>query len=618
MVLKTYAFGFMLTLLAMVPFALWGQVGVEVSGSVEEVGERVYFFHPVQAGQTLYSIARAYQVDQSVITDANPDIELGLRAGQIIRIPAKTHAVQARETEFGLSRKYGLTVDQLRQFNPALYEDGLKIGQLIYIPGKPDREVVVPETHQVQVPPESYILKPPAPRVMYSLDERPDCVPGEYEGSLQVALLIPLFLDELEGHLPANTDSSHPENPYLDLPHNHRSFSFMPYYHGVILALDSIREQGLDVALHVYDVGQDPTQARQWIESPGIEYLDLIIGPFHRAPLEVVAAFAAQHDIPVVSPLHADKTQLLGFPNLFKITPSTDVMLDNLARHISLHHPYAHIMLVHNNQPTARPLIRDFAQTLAAEIDGMNRFVDSVDLARINGYFLEETFIGSRFTSQAVMLEAAGRGIRQRTDQAIPEAWQAVSSPLPVNITEVVLDSVQMKGLFRKMQAGRNNLLVTLIGGEAFLSNYLRELSLDTLGYDISVVGIPEWERYERIEPDYLQKLNVHLFTPDFYSYTDPHIRDFVRRYREQFYTEPLPDAIKAAQTTYFFLQSFLKFGREFYSCMHKLNYQGTHSPFGFHRSMGENHGWENRYSTLYVFRDFSRQDVARMLNAGQ
>jgi len=45
----------------------------------------------------------------------------------------KTHTVAPKETPYGISKQYGLTVDELYRLNPAVKENGLKIGDVVVV-----------------------------------------------------------------------------------------------------------------------------------------------------------------------------------------------------------------------------------------------------------------------------------------------------------------------------------------------------------------------------------------------------------------------------------------------------------------------------------------------------
>src|SRR4051812_42860952 len=91
----------------------------------ENEGDKVFIIHQVEQKETLYSIARRYQVKVEDITSANPETAQGLKVGQQIKIPVskdrdnkqqsatsskKTHIVAASQTLYSLARTYNITV----------------------------------------------------------------------------------------------------------------------------------------------------------------------------------------------------------------------------------------------------------------------------------------------------------------------------------------------------------------------------------------------------------------------------------------------------------------------------------------------------------------------------
>lgn len=106
-------------------------------------------FHTIQAGETLYQLTVKYNVTAQAICDANPGLSASnFRIGQVISIPAQSaikqpqenlanagkdseanahsnewrdmHKVARKETIFSISRKYGITQEELIAANPEL------------------------------------------------------------------------------------------------------------------------------------------------------------------------------------------------------------------------------------------------------------------------------------------------------------------------------------------------------------------------------------------------------------------------------------------------------------------------------------------------------------------
>ncbi|HLU50752.1 MAG TPA: LysM peptidoglycan-binding domain-containing protein [Flavobacteriaceae bacterium] len=108
-----------------------------------------YTTHRVQKGETLFGIAKQYNISEEDISKLNPEVALGLRENSVLIIPVslqsdagnekisfKEHKVKRKETIFGIATDYGVTVDDIRKYNKHLYSQELKKGETILIPVK--------------------------------------------------------------------------------------------------------------------------------------------------------------------------------------------------------------------------------------------------------------------------------------------------------------------------------------------------------------------------------------------------------------------------------------------------------------------------------------------------
>ena len=96
--------------------------------TVSPVGEAVKM-HTVKKGETLYSIARGYEVSEDDIIKLNELESSSLSIGQQLSIPSKEkpgpdisentseHEVQPGETLYALSKKYGMTPEEIMEIN---------------------------------------------------------------------------------------------------------------------------------------------------------------------------------------------------------------------------------------------------------------------------------------------------------------------------------------------------------------------------------------------------------------------------------------------------------------------------------------------------------------------
>jgi len=121
--------------------------------------------HKIQKGETAYFIAQKYKVSVDEIYKLNPESQTGIKDNQVLKIPVHsaqkqnpnqqtTHIVGAKETVYGLSKQYGISVEALQNANPVL-ASGLQIGQELAIPQNvgnlPKNEIAISSkvSHQV-------------------------------------------------------------------------------------------------------------------------------------------------------------------------------------------------------------------------------------------------------------------------------------------------------------------------------------------------------------------------------------------------------------------------------------------------------------------------------------
>ena len=68
---------------------------VVISTEKANIAGKVYFLHKVLPKQTVFSICKAYGVTQEELTQANPDLKDGLKAGAILFVPVSEAAAKA-------------------------------------------------------------------------------------------------------------------------------------------------------------------------------------------------------------------------------------------------------------------------------------------------------------------------------------------------------------------------------------------------------------------------------------------------------------------------------------------------------------------------------------------
>lgn len=145
----------------------------------------------VSAGETIYGISTRHRVSISDLMEINPELESGLKVGQIINIPYSSipsnqqtvgqkkqersedkvyHKVQEGETLYGLSRKYNIPLNDLLKWNNI----EIKAGQEIVVGEKQiakQTDIAKNEISEKPTNPSVPVLPQPAPKE--KLNEEP-------------------------------------------------------------------------------------------------------------------------------------------------------------------------------------------------------------------------------------------------------------------------------------------------------------------------------------------------------------------------------------------------------------------------------------------------------------
>lgn len=106
--------------------------------------------YTVQPKETLYSISKKFNISVDELKKANASLQNNsLSIGQEITIPIQisevkkesykkstSHTVEPQETLFGIAKKYNVSVEDLETLNQEILKEGLKTGQVIAIPSR--------------------------------------------------------------------------------------------------------------------------------------------------------------------------------------------------------------------------------------------------------------------------------------------------------------------------------------------------------------------------------------------------------------------------------------------------------------------------------------------------
>ena len=185
------------------------------------------------------------------------------------------HKVKKKETIFGISRMYDITIEQLVKANPEMNAPGyeLKKGAVLKIPYP---------TQTVETP----VAKP-------SEDEADDV----RKRAIRLGVMLPLH--------DINGDGKR----------------MVEYYRGVLMACDSIKKLGVSVDVHAWNAAED-ADINKILSDDNAAKCDVIIGPLYSKQMDAMSAFVEKHKIKLLIPFSINAPQLADNKYIYQVYQS--------------------------------------------------------------------------------------------------------------------------------------------------------------------------------------------------------------------------------------------------------------------------------------------------------
>ncbi len=285
--------------------------------------------YKVEKGQTLFSIAKKYNVPLEKIYAMNPELKNGLMADQTIKIPKPIfEEIIAKPTTVPPSSP--------------IFEKKIPL-EIIDTTSKR-------VTTYTPTAPRTTTLIPPSPTAKYGY-------PGEKKEEYNIAFFLPFHADEaasmtIERLLRGEVQFSNKANIALQ------------FYEGALIALDSLKKENLNAKIFVYDIDDnDSLSIPRTLKKPEIAEMDLIIGPLYASSFIPVAKFAKEHAIPIVSPFIQVNKILFDNPFVCKVTSSNTLQVIQMANFVVDSFHTQNIILVNSGNIKEADLCATFKKT---------------------------------------------------------------------------------------------------------------------------------------------------------------------------------------------------------------------------------------------------------------
>lgn len=214
-------------------------------------------------------------------------VESGVPNSNPKNIAYDNHNVLPKETLYSISKKYNVEINDIIEANPDIMSIGLKEYSVIRIPRKSfvKAAVVIPST-TVNNNREKEVF----PFEVFN---------NQYDkNQINISLLLPI-----------SSAKDKTEEGFVDL------------YRGFLLAMDSLKKEGLSTKIDLFGVGRGVDKLNEALNSRAFQNSNLIIGPVFNDQFNIVAPIASSRNIPIVSPL---LQVTANNPFVFEVMPDND------------------------------------------------------------------------------------------------------------------------------------------------------------------------------------------------------------------------------------------------------------------------------------------------------
>lgn len=343
--------------------------------------QKKYIPYSVKKGETMKVIAKRLNMKTKDLLRLNPDVGRRPKPNTMIIIPNRNfvevpiekdsiktepkevdsvkvdidelrkqfvlHTVKKGDTYYSLTRYYNVSENDLKTLNPELSE-GLKLDMIIKIKPVVDEEEVV----------------------FYQDTIREDA-------SLKLAILLPFRAVEF--------DTIEAQDIFAT---NRLANITTDFYLGAEIAIDSLRKQGVNIDVSLYDTGKKNAKIRDILNENDLDENDVIIGPLYS---DEAAILANRLRTEVVFPVYSRNQKDFTSSRLIKTYADKSIHQEALIQHIDTSYTNENILIIGDSTFVSRRNANQIRSYLLKN--------DSISEAKIihaaNGFIRKDIIINS-------------------------------------------------------------------------------------------------------------------------------------------------------------------------------------------------------------------------------
>ncbi len=444
--------------------------------------------YEVVAGDTMYSLSKRYNCTIDALLAQNPQLKDGLKTGMLLSIitnsneqtdnakeekpEQRTHVVGTGDTLYNIAKRYNITVADIEKANPGVKAGSLVESQIIIIPFADSTTNVGQEEWTYQ----------PA-----GCKDNKSAILKRYK----VVVMLPFNASKFE-----------------DSEISASSKGFLQMYQGMLIAIDELKRQGAQLDVTVYDTRAKEERVKAIMEDDGFKQADIIIGPVYPHTQKLVANYAKENKVMMISPLSSAGNYEEQNPYFVKVNPTEDFLTTQTEVYLNEH--FSSYNMIALNADDSEFLNSTEQDEMKAHFSGFHIF----DVANQKANELQEILVEGK-------------------------------------------DSTAIK-----------NVAYIPFNEETKVNQSVSVLYTAAEKYPITLLGLYSYPKFKSVQVEYFHKLNMNILSPYFVDYNNPKVDNFISKYRENYSIEPTQFSFQGYDVCSFFLSALTSYGSDFSDCI--------------------------------------------------
>lgn len=453
--------------------------GNNVSKEDENLNNTEEGLYEVQPKETIYGISKKFDISINDLLKANPELVDGLKIGMKLSIPGLKdtsdliengfilHTVVKDNTIYNLTKKYDVTEADLLKLNPAL-KDGLKLGMVLKIEEIKSEEVIV--------------KVPLINNQNYNLIEESHGVTFKEKlnlyKELNVVFLLPYQLNKINDSISNGYSSK-----------NNLTNIATDFHLGALMAIDSLKEKGVTVKAEFFDSENSLGKVQSLANRLSLMKADIIVGPLFFDKAEWLSK---KIKTPIVTPFFSKIQDSYGAENLIKASPKAELLEDKLITYLERTYNGENIVIINDGKTESQ-------NVLWRVVNKLKSFEDIKDISVIKP---EKGYI-------------AGGKISEKLKGGIKN-WIFLISEDNVTTASTINNVKGLADLF-----------------------------------SINLISLAKGKNFDNVDNNYLGQLNFTYPTAEFFNMNSVLIKNFFTKYQKENNTIPSDFAIRGFDVTY-------------------------------------------------------------------